>query len=189
MIRKLPSLKLNIVASYVSQLYVTGIGLLILPLYIKYMGAEAYGLVGFFSMLQAFFALLDLGLTPTIGRETARYRGGSINALMYAQLFRALTVIFVFIAVIGGLGLWLFAKIIATRWLTVETLSLDVVTFSIEVMAISVALRWLCGLYRGVITGSEKLVWLSIFNVLIATLRFIAVFVSMWLYGLSLIHI
>ena len=43
-----------------------------LPMYIKYMGAEAYGLVGFFSMLQAWFNLLDLRLTPTIGRETAR---------------------------------------------------------------------------------------------------------------------
>ena len=177
------SLKKNIIANYATQLYVTGVGILILPLYIKYMGAEAYGLVGFFTMLQAFFAMLDLGLTPTIGRETARYHGGSMSALMYRQLLRALTVIFVSIAVIGGLGLWLFAGIIASKWLTVETLSLDVVTFAIQVMAVSVALRWLCGLYRGVVTGSEKLVWLSIFNVLIATLRFIAVFVSMWLYG------
>ncbi len=63
------SLKKNIIANYASQLYVTGVGILILPLYIKYMGAEAYGLVGFFTMLQAWFAVLDLGLTPTIGRE------------------------------------------------------------------------------------------------------------------------
>lgn len=178
-----PSLKFNIIASYVSQLYVTGVGILILPLYIKYMGAEAYGLVGFFTMLQAFFTMLDLGLTPTIGRETARFHGGSMSALIYRQLLRALTVIFFLIAVIGGLGLWLFADIIATRWLTVETLSLNVVTFAIQVMAISVALRWLCGLYRGVVTGSEKLVWVSVFNVFIATLRFVAVFFSMWFYG------
>jgi O-antigen/teichoic acid export membrane protein len=177
------SLKKNILANYASQLYVTGIGILILPLYIKYMGAEAYGLVGFFSMLQAFFAMLDLGLTPTIGRETARYYGGSMCALKYRQLLRALTVIFIAIAVIGGFGLWLLAETIATKWLTVETLSLNVVTFTIQVMAISVALRWLCGLYRGVVMGSEKLVWLSIFNVFIASLRFVAVFISMWLYG------
>jgi len=177
------SLKKNIIANYASQLYVTGVGILILPLYIKYMGAEAYGLVGFFTMLQAFFAMLDLGLTPTIGRETARYHGGSMCALKYRQLLRALTIIFITIAVIGGFGLWLFAGTIATKWLTVETLSLNVVTFAIQVMAISVALRWLCGLYRGVVMGSEKLVWLSIFNVFIASLRFVAVFISMWLYG------
>jgi O-antigen/teichoic acid export membrane protein len=77
------SLKKNIIANYASQLYVTGVGILILPLYIKYMGAEAYGLVGFFTMLQAWFALLNMGLTPTIGRETARYHGGSMTALAY----------------------------------------------------------------------------------------------------------
>jgi len=77
------SFKKNIVANYASQLYSAGISILILPLYIKYMGAEAYGLVGFFTMLQAWFGLLDLGLTPTIARETARYRGGSMSGLQY----------------------------------------------------------------------------------------------------------
>jgi O-antigen/teichoic acid export membrane protein len=54
------SLKRNIIANYTSQLYVTGVGILILPLYIKYMGAEAYGLVGFFTMLQALYDTFHL---------------------------------------------------------------------------------------------------------------------------------
>jgi len=179
------SLKKNIIANYASQLYVTAVGILILPLYIKYMGAEAYGLVGFFTMLQAWFALLDLGLTPTIGRETARYRGGAMSALAYRQLFRALSLIFASIALIGGCGLWLFAEGIATRWLKVSELPMSEVILAVQIMAISVALRWMGGLYRGVISGSERLVWLSAFNALIATLRFIAVFASMWLYGFT----
>jgi O-antigen/teichoic acid export membrane protein len=36
-------------------------------------------------------------------------------------------------------------------------------------------MRWMCGLYRGAISGSEKLVWLSGYNALIATLRFVGV--------------
>lgn len=43
-------LRQNIVASYFSQAYVTLIGIVILPLYIKFMGAEAYGLIGFFTL-------------------------------------------------------------------------------------------------------------------------------------------
>lgn len=149
------------------------------------MGAEAYGLVGFFTMLQAWFALLDLGLTPTIARETARYQGGSMTALHYRQLFRALSCIFVAVALFGGGGLWLLAQPIAYKWLKVETLSMGTVVIAVQIMAISVALRWLGGLYRGVITGSERLVWLSGFNAIIATLRFPAVFISMWLYGFN----
>lgn len=179
------SLKKNILANYASQLYVTGVGILILPLYIKYMGAEAYGLVGFFTMLQAWFALLDLGLTPTIGRETARYFGGSMTALAYRQLYRALSVIFISIAVVGGGALFLLANQVADKWLKIETLSNQDVLVAVQIMAVSVALRWLGGLYRGVITGAEKLVWLSGFNAIIATLRFIAVFGSMALYGFT----
>lgn len=179
------SLKKNIIANYISQIYVAGIGILILPLYIKYMGAEAYGLVGFFTMLQAWFGLLDMGLTPTIGRETARYKGGSMSALEYRQLFRALSSIFIFIALFGGGTLFFFAELISTQWLNVSELPQEAVVVAVQIMAISVALRWLGGLYRGVITGSEKLVWLSVFNALIATLRFIAVFVTMSLYGFT----
>lgn len=179
------SLKRNILANYVSQLYVTAAGILILPLYIKYMGAEAYGLVGFFTMLQAWFALLDLGLTPTIGRETARYQGGAMSAVAFRQLLRALTVIFTMIAVVGGVGLWGLSEAVAVRWLNVTSLPMGEVILAVQIMAISVALRWLGGLYRGVISGSERLVWLSGYNAIIATLRFVAVFFSMYLYGFT----
>lgn len=177
------SLKKNIIANYVSQLYVTGIGILILPLYIKYMGAEAYGLIGFFTMLQTWFGLLDLGLTPTISRETSRYFGGSLSSLKFRQLFRALSSIFIFIAVLGGGTLYLLADEIANNWLKIQTLNINVVLVAIQIMAVSVALRWLTGLYRGIVIGAEKLVWLSAFSVVIATLRFLAVFISMYIFG------
>ncbi len=178
-------LKKNIIANYASQIYVTLIGILLLPLYIKYMGSEAYGLVGFFAMLQAWFGVLDLGLTPTIGRETARYQGGVLSALDFRRLFRALMIIFVVVALIGGGGLFVLSEVIATKWLKLENLPQDQVIFALQIMAISVALRWLTGLYRGVVTGSEKLVWLSGFNAIIATLRFGGVFASMWFFGFT----
>ncbi|MBE0469906.1 MAG: oligosaccharide flippase family protein [Methyloprofundus sp.] len=177
------SLKKNIIASYISQAYVVLAGILVLPFYITEMGAEAYGLVGFFAMLQAMFALLDLGLTPTIGRETARYRAGAHTDVMFSQLYRTLNLIFIGIALIGGGLLFLFAGTIAEKWLNIEALTVQEVVFALQVMAISVALRWMTGLYRGVVTGSEQLVWLSGFNVFIATLRFLMVFPVMWKYG------
>ena len=181
----MPHLKKNIIANYASQIYVTIIGIVLLPMYIKYMGSEAYGLVGFFAMLQAWFGVLDLGLTPTIGRETARYHGGAVSALVFRQLYRALTVIFITVALIGGGILFFLSDLIATKWLNLESLAVDDVVVAVQIMAVSVALRWMCGLYRGVVTGSEELVWLSGFNAVIATLRFIGVFVSMWYFGFT----
>lgn len=180
------TLNKNIAANYVSQLYVTLIGILILPLYVKFMGAEAYGLIGFFTMLQSWFMLLDMGLTPTISRETARYKAGALEPIYFLRLFRALSVIFLFVAFVGAGGLLLSSNEIAGYWLNVNNLSANEVGSSLKIIAVLVALRWCGGLYRGVITGAEQFFWLSIFNICIATLRFVAVFISMSFYGYSI---
>lgn len=169
------SLKRNIFANYTSQIYVTLINIVILPLYIKYMGAEAYGLVGFFAMLQMWFSLLDMGLTPTMARETARYRGGATDALSYRRLVRALEGAFLTVALVGGSTMFVTAGYIARDWLQVHHLPIDEVRTAVQLMAAIVAIRWMCGLYRGAISGSERLVWLGWYNSFIATLRFFGV--------------
>ncbi len=169
------NLRRNILASYATQIYVTLVGILILPLYLKHMGAEAYGLVGFFTMLQAWFNLLDMGLTPTVARETARFRGGATDALSYRRLLRALQLIFFVVAFVGGGAMFIFSGLIADGWLKVQTLPLAQVQLALQLMAVGVALRWMSGLYRGCISGSEELVWLGGFNAFVATLRFVGV--------------
>lgn len=169
------SLHKNILANYASQLYVTVAGIVMVPLYIKYMGAEAYGLVGFFAMLQAWFNLLDMGLTPTMARESARFRGGAITVLEYRRLVRALEGIFAVIALVGGVLLLVLAQPIASQWLNVSQLPEQDITHALQLMAFIVVLRWMGGLYRGIITGAELLVWLSGFNSLIATGRFVLI--------------
>lgn len=145
------------------------------PLYIKYMGAEAYGLVGFFAMLHAWFMLLDMGLIPTMVRQTARFRGGVTDALSYRRLVRALEGIFLVVAVAGGLAIFAASGFIARNWLQASKLPVAEVQTAVQLMGIIIAMRWMCGLYRGSISGSERLVWLSGFNSTIATLRFVGV--------------
>ncbi|RZG87010.1 polysaccharide biosynthesis protein [Acinetobacter sp. WCHAc060033] len=179
------SLQLNILANYISQIYIVIISIAILPIYMKYMGAEAYGLVGFFAMLQGLFGLLDFGLTPTISRQTAQYNAGVETALGFRQLFRSLSIIFTGIACVGTSFLFYYNQSIAEHWLKLEDLAMSDVLFCLQIMAICVALRWMTGLFRGVITGFEKLVWLSISNIIIATFRFPCVLLYMYFYGFS----
>lgn len=169
------SLKKNIFYSYISQIYIALAGIIMLPLYLKYMGAEAYGLVGFFAMLQVWFNVLDVGLTPTVARETARFRGGAISVLNYRRLLRAIQIIFIIIALIGGGLMFVSAEIIAHSWLNVQNLDIRQVVYAIQIIAIIITFRWMSGLYKACILGSEKLSWLSWFSAFIATLRFVGV--------------
>lgn len=169
------SLKKNILANYASQIYVTLIGIVMVPLYIEYMGAEAYGLVGFFVMLQAWFNLLDMGLTLTMARETARFHGGAMDALSYRRLARVLEGVFLVVALTGGVVMFSAAGYIAHDWLQASQLPISEVQTAVQLMAVIVAMRWTCGLYRGAISGSERLVWLGGYSSLVATLRFVGV--------------
>lgn len=180
------SLRRNILANYVSQIYVTVIGIVILPLYLKYMGAEAYGLVGFFTMLQAWFNLLDMGLTPTVARETARFNGGGTTALSYRQLVHALSYIFWTIALVGGCAMFTMSAFIASSWLKVQHISIAEVKYAVQLMALTIALRWVAGLYRGCISGAEHFGWLSSYNIFIATIRFAGMLVVFFWLGTSL---
>lgn len=144
-------------------------------MYVKYMGAEAYGLVGFFAMLQVAFNLLDMGLTHTMSRESARFHGGATHALEYLRLARALEVLFGFIALLGGTLLFALAEPIAEQWLKAKSLSVNEITASLQIMALIVAMRWMSGYYRGIVTGAERLIWLSGMNIIVTTGRFVLV--------------
>lgn len=169
------SFKQNVIANYASQLYAAAVGILIVPLYIRIMGAEAYGLVAFFALLQSFFLLLDVGLTPTVSREAARYRGGATSARELLQLIRALEGMFWLFGVAAAFMIWLWADDIAQRWLQAMQLTTNEVRHAIEIMGAIAGLRWISGLYRGVITGFERLAWLAAFNSAMATCRFLVV--------------
>ena len=169
------SLKHNILASYVSQFYVALIGIVMVPVYIRYMGTEAYGLIGFYAMLQAWFMLLDMGLTPTITRETACFRGGTTDVMSLRRLFRTLEGIFIGVAMLGAIAMMAGSGSIASKWLKVQQLNLIEVQHAVVLMAVIVALRWVSALYRGMINGFERLVWLGGFNIAMATARFVLV--------------
>jgi O-antigen/teichoic acid export membrane protein len=179
------SVKGSLAANYASQAYVTLVGILVVPLYLKHLGPDAYGLVGFFTLLQALFNILDLGLSSTIARESARFRGGAIAAPDYARLYRVLGFVFACTSVIAGVSLFALSEVIAVAWLGSSALPRSEIVTAVQIMAISVALRWLGGLYRGVVSGAERLVWLSGFNAIIASFRFIGVLGSMALWGFT----
>ena len=147
-----------------------------LPLLVKFVGAEGYGLIGFFYLLQSWLMLLDLGMSPTLSREIARYRGGALSSQDLLYLFNSMKKIFLALAILCMLSMFLFSNYIATTWLKLEILNISLVRQSICLMGAVIAIRWVAGIYKSAITGFEKLVWLSAFNISIATLRFIVVF-------------
>ena len=111
-------------------------GLAFVPIYIRYLGVEAWGLVGFMSMLQAWLTLLDMGLSPTLSREMARFQAGAHSAQSIRDLLRSMEVIYggVAVAVVGTV--WLIAPWVAVHWLSATQLPVTSVAQAIGMMGL-----------------------------------------------------
>jgi len=179
------SLKKNIAANYFSQIYLAIISIVTLPQLVKVLGAEGYGLVAFFSLLQSWLILLDLGMSPTLAREISRYRGGAINGSSLLFLYRTLKKVFIGLSIVSAIIIVLLSDSIATRWLKTDTLPYQTVMVSIVLIGLIVSSRWILGIHKSAVNGFEKQVWLSGFNIISATLRFVAVFAVLHFFGNS----
>ena len=71
--------KRNVIANYLGQGYIAAVGILIVPFYLEQLGTEGYGLVGIFTMLQAWLQLLDIGISTTLAREAAKSKINTAN--------------------------------------------------------------------------------------------------------------
>lgn len=167
----------NALANYAGQAYTTLIGIVMLPLYLRYLGVEAYGLVGFFSVLLAWFGLLDIGLSPALSRQVARHgdaRGGNQEI---RSLLRTIEHLFGAVAVTIVVLILLISRWLASDWLHIRSLSTEQVVYCLDLMGVMIGLRWLAALYRGGVQGLEQMVWLNGANIVLATVRFIGAYV------------
>ncbi len=171
-------LKKNIIANYIGQFYVIIIGIVMVPFYLKYLGAEAYGLVGFFALIQSWMALLDMGISPTLSREVAKVKAivDAKEKLLFKNLLHSLEFIFIFISLVIAIIIFIYSDWISLNWLNVQKLDLSVVTDCISLMGIITGFRFLTSLYRSGINGAEEQVWLNIVNIIFVTLKFVGVF-------------
>ncbi|MGE3348939.1 MAG: lipopolysaccharide biosynthesis protein [Ramlibacter sp.] len=169
------SLEKNIFANYAGQIFIGIVGIAVVPIYLPLMGAEAYGLIGFFILMQAWSQLLDLGMSATVSRETAKHVGGATSALTLRQVLRCFELIFLALGSLLSLAFVVFAEFIARHWLDISALAVSEVGYSVALMGVTIAVRWGSGLYRGVLMGLERQVWLNVFTSIIAGIRFIGV--------------
>jgi O-antigen/teichoic acid export membrane protein len=161
----------NLLSNYLGQGWVSLMGFAFVPLYIKYLGIEAYGLIGLFAVLQSWLMLLDMGMTPTLGREMARFTGGGRSIESIRDLLRSVEIVAIIVAFLIAGGVGFGANWIAVNWLRSDSISVDTVTNAFVIMGIVTALRFVEGIYRSAITGLQHQVLYNKISAIMATLR------------------
>jgi O-antigen/teichoic acid export membrane protein len=175
------SLRKNVVANYVGQGWRVVMALAFVPLYIRYLGIEAYGLIGIFAMLQSWLALLDMGMKPALGREMARFTGGVHDAQSIGDLLRSIEIIALAIAVLITIAVWAASGWLASDWVTAERLPVASVAQAIALMGLVTALHFIESVYTSSIAGLQRQVVQNVVGSIMATARGVgAVGILVW---------
>lgn len=142
------------------------------PLYIKQMGIEAYGLIGVFTSLVAIFSLFDLGMGTALNRETARLSGQPDKAQEIRDLARTLELIYWPLAGLIALLVFFLAPFASDHWIKSQQLSTATIKDTIVLMGFAIALQFPFTLYSGGMMGLQRQVALNLLIAILATLRF-----------------
>ncbi len=170
--------KRNIIANFAGQGWAALMALAFVPLYIKFLGIEAYGLIGFFAMLQGAFQILDLGLSQTMNREMARYSALPDKAGEARDLVRTLEVGYWAIGIVISVGVITASPFIAGHWIKPGTIPVKTIHHAVMIMGVVAAFQWPLSFYDGGLMGLQKQVLSNSIKIGISTLSsFGAVFI------------
>ncbi|MBW1910574.1 MAG: oligosaccharide flippase family protein [Deltaproteobacteria bacterium] len=159
----------NIFANFLGGAWAAVLTLVIIPVQIKILGMEAFALVGLIATLQIVFNVLDLGLSATINRSVAS--DVSNNHEHSREIIQTAATLYWGIALVIGGVLGSQAGWVADNWFKLEKLSPATVRLGIQIIALSLALRWPVALYAGVISGLQRLEILNLLKSAVITVR------------------
>jgi len=149
-------LKRNIAANFVGQGWTALMSLAFVPLYIKFLGIEAYGLIGFYALLQGMLQILDFGLSQTVNRELARYSVQPEKAGETRDFVRTLETGYWAIGLAIGVAVLAASPFIAGHWIKSSAIPVTTVQHAVMIMGVVSALQWPLSFYEGGLMGLQR---------------------------------
>lgn len=143
----------------------------IIPVEIKFLGIDAFGLLAFISTLQVVFSLFDLGLSTTMAREVAIDATPTLSQTR--DLLQTLFLAYTLIGVALGLTLILGADWLVGEWLDLGALPASTARTVLQLAGIAIALRWPVSFLSGVLIGRGRFDLLNILKVVAVTLALV----------------
>lgn len=162
--------KLDLAANFAGVGWSFLIKIACIPLYLRFLGIEAYGLIGFYVMLQAILQILDFGLSPTINREMARYSVQPEKAAEARDLVRTLEAGYWLVGMAAGAALLVASPWVAAHWIKTSTIPVHDVQLTVMLMGVLAVFQWPVSFYQGGLMGLGRQVLNNGLSISLSTL-------------------
>lgn len=157
-------------ANFFGKVITACVSIVLIPLYLCYLGPEAYGLVSFQVTLQVVFSFLEMGLPATITREMGR-RDNYGETNYHANLVRTFECLIWGTAIGVAVTIVCISSVIAQKWLNIESLTLTSTVQALMLMGGMIAVQLPSLVYSGGLRGLEKQILLNGCAVVSAVVR------------------
>jgi O-antigen/teichoic acid export membrane protein len=173
-------IKRALAVSILSRGWAAALSLLTVPLYLRYMGVEAYGVVGLFTSFSIIVGFLDLGLGATLTRELARL-SGNLDKLPHGRdVTRTFELTYALVALLIGLIVIACSTLVAQHWIRVQALSRAEVAQALALAGVALACQWPANLYNSGLAGLHQQMRLGVATMVFATLRVLLTLATLW---------
>lgn len=154
------SMPRNLAFGLASAAWSALVGFAMVPFYLRFLGIEAYGLIGIYSSVSVLVSLLDFGLAPAINREVARCTAER-NIRPARDLLHTLGIVYWSTAAAIAMATAFGAPLLSRGWLTATQLPQESIRTSLVLIGLVLACRWPQGLYLSALVGAERMVIVS----------------------------
>lgn len=164
-------LKRNLVANVIGTFWFGVLSVALVPVYVRLLGVEAFGLIAFQTTLATIMALFDVGLSVAVNRELARLSVAPESATEARTVTRTTEIVYWSVALSVGVALLALTPLLADRWLNAQQLTTGVTTQAIALAVVASILQFPYTFYAAGLLGLQKHVTLNAILCVASTLR------------------
>lgn len=155
------------------------------PVYLKLVGPDRYGVLAIAWLLLGYFGLFDLGLGRATSFRIAALRDAPAQAR--ADTFWAALAVNFGMGLVGGVALWLAGVIFFSRFFKVDEALRPEILQALPLLAASVPVATLTGVLAGALQGREKFLLTNVVSVTSTSLFQLLPLAIAWIYGPNLV--
>lgn len=162
-----------IIANYFGQGWVALTTLIMTPVYLKYLGPENFGIVGFYLVLQQIFFILESMINIPLSRSMALTSAGSDGGGEQggARILRTYEILTCILTVIITALFFYTAPLITEHWLVVSAAGVLENTGAVQLFGLAIGLKFFESIYLAVLMGSGRQVLLNKYRILYVSLK------------------
>ena len=181
----MPAQVKNLLANYSGQCWTAICNLLIIPIYIRLLGLEQYGLISIFLVFQACLPLLDLGLSQTLTRQISTLTPSTTPIIRH--IFRTIEIsVYLLSLAIFLLSIAASGPLSATLSSNSNGFDASFLAYVISLMGLTLSFKLVESLYRSVLVGSRQHVLLNSIQVMRTTAATFGSLLAFQFFGASI---